>query len=833
MKVSLNSIKQYIDFELPPVDELVARINAQLGGVEEVTHLGAKYKDAKIVTVVECEKHPNADKLSSCKIDAGTGELIQVVCGAPNVHAGMWAVWLPPESVVPSTYGTSDEFKLGARELRGIVSNGMLASSRELGIGDDHSGIVDILETDIPEAKTLSSGASFADIFGLNDYAIDIENKMFTHRPDLFGQLGVAREIAGIFGQQFTSPEWYLQTHEFSTPSDTLPLEVFNEAPELAPRFMAVVLKNIEVCESPLWLKCALVAMGSKPINNIVDATNYVMLLTAQPTHAYDYDKIRGSKIGVRRARDGETLPLLNGKTYELTGDDVVIADNDGAIGLAGIMGGANSEVSSETKNIVLEVANFDMYAVRKSSMRHGIFTDALTRFNKGQSPFQNGVVLAKLIELVAGEQASEVFDIGNFNDDCRFVVTDDDFFAGREHVNSPLGIAETFINTRLGLALDQQTIKSLLENVEFKIKTDENGLDIFWPFWRTDIDEPEDIVEEVGRLYGYDKLPRRLPLRTTKPTGLNAKRELAKRMREILSQAGANEVLTYSFVHERVLHAAGQDASDAYQLSNALSPDLQYYRLSLTPSLLDKIHANSKAGYDEFALFEIGKSHSKTAGLDDEQLPIETARLALSYASKDGKPGAAFYRAKAFLEFLAGEMGASFAYEPLGSESTAPIAVLFEPKRSAIVSDKATGRYVGILGEYKKSTRRGFKLPEYSAGFELDTDALLELAEAAPVKYRPLSRYPSVERDVSLKTEKNQAYADISHALENALTRTELDAVIKPVGIYQPENGSSKNTTFRITLSSHQKTLTNTEVNMAVDQVAKELESTIGAEIV
>jgi phenylalanyl-tRNA synthetase beta chain len=248
-----------------------------------------------------------------------------------------------------------------------------------------------------PTSEEVKPGASFAKVYGLDDTIIDIENKMFTHRPDLFGQLGVAREIAGSLGHQFTSPEWYLSAPEFEV-VEGLELEVFNEAIEKVPRFMAVAMKDIEVKQSPLWLQCALVAMGSKPINNIVDVTNYIMLLTAQPVHAYDYDKLRGRKLGVRMAANGEKADLLNGKTYELTEDDIVIVDGEGVGGLGGIMGGGNSEVSADTKNIVLEVANFDMYTVRKSSMRHGVFTDALTRFNKGQSPLQNDRVLHLLM---------------------------------------------------------------------------------------------------------------------------------------------------------------------------------------------------------------------------------------------------------------------------------------------------------------------------------------------------------------------------------------------------------------------------------------------------
>ena len=304
MKVSLNTVKKYAGLELPTVEELVARINAQLGGVEEVIDLSAKYKDAKIVKVVECEKHANADKLSVCKIDAGTGELIQVVCGAPNVHADMWAIWLPPNSTVPSSFDDNEPFVLGARELRGVMSSGMLASAKELAIGDDHSGIIEITDTDVPEGKALREGASFAEVFGLDDTIIDIENKMFTHRPDLFGQLGVAREIAAIVQDpptsdvsdlgdendtRYVNPDWYWQVAEF-TGAKGLALDVFNDTPESVPRFMAVAMNNVTVGPSPLWLQCELVRWGSKSINNVVDMTNYIMLLTSQPTHAYDYD---------------------------------------------------------------------------------------------------------------------------------------------------------------------------------------------------------------------------------------------------------------------------------------------------------------------------------------------------------------------------------------------------------------------------------------------------------------------------------------------------------------------------------------------------------------
>lgn len=824
MKVSVNTIKQYTGLELPSTEELVGLINDQLGQVEEAIDLAVQYKDATIVKVVECEKHPNADKLSICKIDAGTGELIQVVCGAPNARADMWAVWLPPESVVPSTSGTDDEFRLSARELRGVMSRGMLASAAELAIGDDHSGIIDITDKDVPAGVELTPGSSFAEVFGLNDTVIDIENKMFTHRPDLFGQLGVAREIYAILqpgvdgdahtDQYIIEEDWYWRAPEFIE-AKGLPLEVFNEASELSPRFMAVAMKDVTVGPSPLWLRCELVRWGGKPINNIVDLTNYIMLLTAQPTHAYDYDKVRGAKLGVRMAREGEKATLLNGKTYTFSEDDIVIADSEGVVGLAGVMGGVDSEVSAGTKNIILEVATFDMYAVRRSSMRHGLFTDALTRFNKGQSPLQNDRVMARLMTLMTQQagavQASEVADTGRITE------------SGEVSVHGEQVVAVDFINKRLGTDLSGVVIGNILRGANFAVQQlaqDESELSITAPFWRTDIELPEDIVEEVGRLYGYDKLPRKLPLRSTKPTPTNTFRELAQLVREGLMRTGANEVLTYSFVHERVLRAAGQDPQDAYRISNALSPDLQYYRLSLTPSLLDKVHANIKAGHDEFALFEIGKSHSKKAGVDADGLPVEPGRVALTYAAKTPGEGAAYYRVKRTLEHLAADLGLSLEYKPLPEGSRLTVAAPFVAARTARVIDVASGQAIGLVGEYAPSVRKAFKLPEYSAGFELFTEGLLLARRSQASHYQPLSRYPSVERDVCFEVVSEVSYGEVVQAVDAQLRPESLQYDIQSVDIYQGET-AKKRITVRVRLTSHEGTLTSEAVGQLMDKVA------------
>lgn len=841
MKVSLNVIKQLINFELPPVDELVQRINQQLGSVEQVENLAERYRGARVVRVVECAKHPNADRLSVTKIDDGMAVpdvprdengLVQVVCGAPNVQAGMWAVWLPPASTVPASILEGEPFTLDARKLRGVLSQGMLAAADELAIGTDHEGIVALTPRDLPAGKTLQPGADFAALFGLDDYVLDIENKMFTHRPDCFGQLGVAREIAGILQQPFTSPTWYNLEQVFGD-GDSVPLAVSNDIPQLVPRFMAVAIRGVQVVPSPFWLQCQLVAMGAKPINNIVDATNYVMLMTAQPTHAYDYDTLRGGQLGVRMARQGETLALLSGKTIELTPDDIVIADGQGPVALGGIMGGSRTEVSATTTTIVLECATFDMYAVRKIAMRHGVFTDALARFNKGQSPLQNAAVLNRLIGMVGGEQASPVADIKPFTSEHGGIL--DEYFAGK-YEPATIDITSRFINQRLGSHLAENDICTLLNNVEIHSHGPENELGYIClqvPFWRTDLETKEDIVEEIGRLHGFDTVPRQLPMRRIQPARKNPRRELKCVVREALAKAGANEVLSYSFVHERVLKGAGQDPAQAFRLSNALSPDLQYYRLSVLPSLLDKVHANIKAGHSKFMLFEIGKGHTK-ARIGEDGLPAEQSLVDLVYSSKKPRAGAAFYHVRAVLDQLARDSGLTLVYTPVTAAQDDPVYAPFDINRSAHVwvqSSETAGQaertLIGVVGELRPAVVKHFKLPDYTAVASLRLDVMEQVWRDTAVHYQPMSRYPTTARDISIQTSTEVTYDELMQAVSSAMTRaseTYPDVTIRdltPLSIYKATpDASHQTTTFRLTLSSSQATLSAERVRSIIRTV-------------
>ena len=830
MKVSVNWIKQFIDFELPPIDELVARIGAQLGGVEHVEALSEKYKGAVIVKVVSCEPHPDSDHMHVCRIDDGgkTPEVarsedgfVQVVCGAPNVRTGLTVVWLPPGSTVPESYD-KEPFVLGARELRGVISNGMLASSRELALGDSHEGILELEDDKTP-------GMSFAEAYQLDDYIIEIENKMFTHRPDCFGQLGVAREIAGILGKPFTSPDWYLRTslEQFQLgDAPALDLSVHNELPALVPRFIAVAMGNVTIKPSPFQLQTWLLRCGVRPINNVVDVTNYMMILTGQPLHAYDYDKLRAqdseaeaATLIVRHPRSNETITLLNGKTIEPRPEAIMISTAHKLVGVGGIMGGSETEVDEGTKNIVLEAATFDMYSIRRTSMAHGLFTDAVARFNKGQSPLQNDEVAAKAVELfksLSGAQvASKLIDIDHTG------VTD----KARRWVHPPVVVAATFINNRLGVRISAQEMKSLLENVECSVQVEDEQLLVAAPYWRTDIETREDVVEEVGRLYGFDKLPLELPLRSIKPATKDALLELKSKVRTLLAKAGANEVLSYSFVHGSLLDRVGQDKTQAFQVSNALSPDLQYYRLSLTPSLLTNVHPNIKAGYEQFVLFEIGKAHN--IGQFDEAtgLPTEFEMLDVVYAAteKAGAEGAAFYQARNYLVYLAAGFGLELEFRPFETEEEYQVVKPYDSTRSAKIFVKDTDLSLGMVGEYKPAVSKNLKLPKYTAGFEI---GLTQLAEAATNThaYVPLPRFPGVAQDVTLTVESTRPYADVwdevRMKLEDSKPENSLLQII-PGDIYQSsDDPAHKHVTFRIVLASYDRTLTDKEVAILLGRV-------------
>jgi len=818
MIISLDWLKKYTNIDMP-VKDLVTLIGSRFVEVEEVIDLGAKYRDIMVVSVVESNQLEGSDHLSLLKIDDGgvsqkvqrdENGLIQVVCGAPNVKARQLVVWLPPESIVPSTYGTAEPFVIGIRKLLGVISNGMIASVKELDLYDEHEGILEITDD-------IKPGTLFADVYGLDDYLLDIENKSLTHRPDCFGIVGFAREVAAIAGKLFITPTWLMNlTPKYDDAlSNEVKLSVSIDDPELSSRYQAIVMTGADGSKkSPLQIQTYLSRVGVRPINAVVDVTNYLMMLTGQPLHAFDYDKLvvvggGSADIHVRAGRENESLELLDGRMIEIMPDDIVIAAGETAIALAGAMGGLNTEIDANTKNIIIESATFNLYNLRATQMRHGIFSEAITRFTKGQPASLTAPVLFEAVRLMSEwsgakciSKMSEMYPVNS--EKVKIDFTGDT------------------INNILGSSFNDDEIVTTLQNVEFKVSQSDSGtISAAAPYWRSDIHIVEDIVEEVGRINGFDNIDLQLPLRDFTSVSINDFDTFRCRLRNILVRAGANEILSYSFIHGSILQKSGQDVSNSYKIVNSISPDLQYYRQSLTPNLIDLIHPNIKQGFDCFALFEINKAHFISNGLNDEKVPIESEMLALTIANKNNSSGAPYYQAKRILDYLCKSVNVAIKYEPFDCEPNDPESKPFEYRRSAKVIDEVFGELIGIVGEYKKSVKKGFKLPDYSAGFEINLQVLFDLSKKSGFKYCPPSRYPSSERDICFQVNDKIMYSQIINAANIASAELDLEVGISPVDIYQSSDSKTKNITIRVKFTSRGHTLTGDEVSAAIGTIS------------
>lgn len=776
MRISLNWLKKYVTIPQQLSDEeLVRLIGSRLVEVEGVIDETHKYDNIYVVRVESCEKIPETH-LSLCQIDVGRKELIQVVCGAPNVRAKMLAVWIAPGAIVPASVHEDAPFVIGKRKMRGYESNGMLAGADELDFGDDHSGIVEI------DPQTASAGDLLADVFDLNDSILEIENKSLTHRPDTFGMIGFAREVAGILGIQFEGDIDSLgqssindEAGKIKKKSNDCSLEILIDDDEICQRYSAIVMeKHGDFDKKYLtWVDTILSKSGMKPIDPVVDATNYLMLLTGQPLHAFDYDKFvkagktNKPKIVVRLARDDEKLLLLGNKEIVLNENDIVICSNDTPVALAGAMGGVDTEIDQNTKSIIIESATFSLYNLRKTQMEHGIFTEAITRFTKGLSPYQTIDVAERCADLLT--------------DGYKTVGEIDEYPKPQKSVVVKISIDE--INQLLGTDYSEDIVCETLSHVGFNVKKEHDLLLAEAPAWRMDIHIKEDIIEEIGRMLGYDNIEPSLPLHRTAEK--NHLFELKKQIRRILAKYGANEVLTYSFVSEKLLEKVGQEPKLSYKIINSISPNLQYVRQSIIPSLLEKAFLNQKLPVDQFALFEMNEVYIKAWGMDDEKVPRGKNSLGFVLAERKAA-GTAFYKVKKYAEQLFEELHIAVEFVP--TKTYAEVNAPFEPTRTADIM--AEGQCIGVVGEFKNSVRTDFKLAPYLAGFEIvDIEGLLGLVK----KKNDFKFGPCKIEDLTITT--NGTYADAYKEVSEKYPTSE----IMPLSIYQAVGQKTRNISFRI----------------------------------
>lgn len=803
MRISLNWLKQYVDINIP-AEELIELIGSRLVEVEQVIDIRYKYDGAIAVKVVSAEKIPETH-LTLCKVDdAGKCQYehlqrdeaghVQVLCGADNVHEGMMAAWLCPGATVPESFNTPKAFVLGVRKmLKKYDSFGMLGSMLEFDFGDEHDGIIEL------DPKTTKVGTEIADLFDLKDIILDIENKALTRRPDCFGVIGFAREVAGILGQEFKNPSW-LELKEINDAASK-EIEIKIEDEKLCPSYVACVLEKQNECEHKyLSLRDTLIARaGMRPVNDdIVNLSNYLMLLSGQPSHTFDYDKFiavggtKQAKIGVREAKEGEKLKLLDGKEIKLTTNDIVITSNDLPVGLAGAMGGQNTMVDAKTRHVLLESASFSLFHLRKTQMAHGIFSEAITRFTKGQPAAQ--------CELVAEQFIKEIAP-------CYKLVAKSHAGNGDSRTRKvELELSE--VEQKLGHKYSISDIKTCLENVGFDVTTQGERLKIIVPYWRNDIEIAEDIIEEVGRLNGYDNISPIVPLHAT--ASRNPLFDLKQKIRNILAGFGANEILTYSFVHGNLIEKTANEPAQSYRISNSLSPDLQYLRQELGSSLLVKAQKNIKDAYQKFVLFEMNQAFHKDMGLNDEGVPNFENRLAIVAANK--ARDSEFYFLKNYIVQLGQKLNLSFNFKPAQKFNNG----IFEPKRSAEIF--LADEKVGEIGELKLSVARNLKLQPGNAVAELNLDKML--SQKAQQHVRKQSNFPKVERDLTICVLRDACYAEYLQKIQKLLEATKLYYTITPSSIYMGEGAELKKFSFHIELQSPSKTLTNPEITAIMDKL-------------
>ena len=604
-------------------------------------------------------------------------------------------------------------------------------------------------------------------------------------------------------------------------------IDIEIQNPKICERYTAAIFDVSNILKNPNLTieKTYILRSGMRPIDEITDLANKIMFETAQPLHTFDLEKLEklnGSsdiKIVVRNAFEGEELELLDGKKIKMNEKDIVIATGESgknAIALAGAMGGISTAIDENTSKILVESATFNLYNLRNTQMRHGIFSEAITRFTKGIPQMLSRKVLdlfAEDILAMGGKSLSLVADSdNNYREQLKISVSNDE------------------INQVLGTNFSNDQIHRTLENVGI-LTENENSETFLIPFWRNDLHIKEDLIEEVGRLNGYDNIALQLPTRTFKAVKKAKIDLLQSEIREILTAGGANEILTYSFIHGDLLEKVDQDSQNSYKIVNSISPDLQYYRQTLTPSLLSKVSQNIRAGFGEFAIFEMNKITEKSLGLNEENVPIEQKKLAFVYVNNKGEN--AFYQAKNYVDFLCKKLGVEVEFSKFNLEKSS-LSTEFESKRSAVIEIQNNGKKItlGVIGEFKKSVQKSLKLPEATSGFELDLNILLENLAGSNVKIKNFSKFQSVERDISINVDEKREFSEIFNIFENISDKFEnVEIEVLPIDIFK-NSDRTKNISIRFKITPFEKTLTGEEIHEIVQKI-EELAQDNGGKII
>ncbi|HPG50091.1 MAG TPA: phenylalanine--tRNA ligase subunit beta [Spirochaetota bacterium] len=779
MWLSLNILSQMVDTTGIDPEEMALRLTMSTAEIDSIERMNAHFATIYAAQILDVKPHPNADKLTLVDCDLGTRK-IRVVCGAPNHRKGD----IVPLATVGTRFG--EDMVIKKARIRGEESEGMLCSERELGLYDDHSGIMVL-----PAGTKI--GAPLSELYPHRaDVRFEIDNKSITHRPDLWSHVGFAREIGALYGRPFKSIVNYDLMKTFK---DREKLTVRIENPEASPRYSGLVVTGIRIEESPDWLKAMIESIGMRPINNIVDITNYVMAEIGEPMHAFDRKKLNGQEIIVRLAKNKEPLTTLDGSVFELLPEDIVIADARGPVALAGVMGGGNSEIEDGTTEIVLEAASFNPVNIRKTANRYAHRTEAAIRFEKSLSPEVTVPALLRCYDLIkqvlpGAEAASTIIDAYPVKQKPIVIKTTTDF-----------------IRTRLGENVDDGRITSILTSLDFKLTPEGGALSIEVPSYRAtkDISIPEDIVEEVGRIYGYDNITPNAPAVPCAPPEKNLFRLFERRVKTVLSgNLNMIEVSGYSFIGEDTLTKLGVNEDRELRLSNPLSSEQDRLRRSLVPSIVNVIKYNSRF-HEEFSIFELGRVYLKKERSSAELATERTMVTGAVYRKKPGDP--LFYAAKQIASGLMRKLLiADWDLVP-ESRDLPPYA---HPGRAMklIVGRQAAG----LVFELHPETIAAFDLSGAAALFDIDID-LLYGSRRQDTVFTELQKYPDVPFEVSVLADR-QVYAkeicDIIRESGKDLVQS-VSVVSTYAGSPIPED--KKSVSVKVVFASKDRTLAPEEV--------------------
>jgi phenylalanyl-tRNA synthetase beta chain len=841
MKLPISWIKNYISLTLTP-NELAHQLTMAGIEVTEIDEIGATWDDENLTVglIKSIKTHPNADRLKLVSVSLSETETYTVVCGAPNIKVGQKIIFAKEGAILFNARHSKSE-PLKAATIRGIESKGMICSELELQLSKEHEGILVL-----PESTHL--GVSAKEI--LADTILDIE--ITPNRPDCLSVLGIVHEIAAITKTKFKKPE--VSYHSDGLPVSRL-VSVNVQNPEFCKRYTGTVINNIKIGESPNWIQDALSKSGQRPINNIVDITNFVMLEYGQPLHAFDLDKISGKNIFVRTAKTNESITTLDGETRKLTSEMLTISDESGPIGLAGIIGGTRAEIDSNTENIFLESANFDASNIRSTRTNLKINTEASYRFERNIRAEITSFALKRatqmILEICGGNSAQGIID-QNYSKEKK----------------SPISINRRKIKNLIGKEYSNDSIASVLNSLGFEKSDPPTGLlnaletieativpereETMWftpPYWRSDISIEEDIIEEIVRISGYEEVPTKMLSSQIPHQQQNIKYNAREQLKDLLVSAGMQEIVSYPLISQSTINKLGRVTQiNPLKVANQMSSEFAFARPTLRASILQTLSYNQhSSGEESFKLFEVGRVFLPTEikkPTSEPPLPNEIEMVSGVLAGKrnevswiQSSENLDFFDGKGILEYVFSNLGVQPTYHLIQTSNS---VIESEPLSSARnILNIASSAYImsesnllGVLGEINQSTYQSFDLDESSnvIFFELDLNSIISCISKTKNSYSPISKFPEAYRDIAIVVNEDV----LSSTIEKIIQNHKLVINSMPFDIYSGKGvkASRKSIAFRITFQSSKNTLTSKQVDNAVKTILKQLHQELAADL-